>query len=266
MDPVRLSQAIVALTDLVDRLRGPDGCPWDAEQTDHTIKIYLIEEAFEVLDAIEKASPKDVCLELGDLLFQVVFLARLAEERDEFNFVDLVQKITKKMIRRHPHVFGEVKVRNAEDVADNWAKIKKAEKVESEVPSNLLSSIPANLPALLRAHRLSERASRTNFYEESPEEAKWHKALNELDAFRSSVAKNDMERAACHMGDLLFSVASLSRQLGLNAENSLREANKRFLEYFERIERELKNSGIDPENATAEQMKNAREILKNHQR
>ena len=128
MDSDRLSKAIVALTNLVARLRGPEGCPWDARQTDSTIKIYLIEEAFEVLDAIEKSSPEDVCLELGDLLFQVLFLARLADERNEFDFIDVVEKITKKMIHRHPHVFGEVKVNSAEDVANNWANIKKAEK------------------------------------------------------------------------------------------------------------------------------------------
>jgi MazG family protein len=256
MDSDRLSKAIVALTNLVARLRGPEGCPWDARQTDSTIKIYLIEEAFEVLDAIEKSSPEDVCLELGDLLFQVLFLARLADERNEFDFIDVVEKITKKMIRRHPHVFGEVKVNSAEDVANNWANIKKAEKGKTNDLSHLLSSVPVNLPALLRAHRLSERASRMDFQGVNPDET-WLKVQKGFDELRSAIASEGGDRIAEIIGDLLFGLASLSRQYRLNAENILREANNRFLEYFIMIERELKNSGIEPEKATAEQMKSA---------
>ena len=129
MDPTRLTEAVKALVQLVDRLRGPGGCPWDAKQTDSSIKVYLIEEAYEVLDALEKSIPEEVCMELGDLLFHVVFLAKLAEERNEFDFVEVVEKITEKMVRRHPHVFGDVRVDNAEDVAYNWARIKRNETV-----------------------------------------------------------------------------------------------------------------------------------------
>ncbi|MBW2216862.1 MAG: nucleoside triphosphate pyrophosphohydrolase, partial [Deltaproteobacteria bacterium] len=119
MDPDRLLKAVTGLVDLVEKLRGPGGCPWDAKQTDATIKLYLLEEAYEVLDAIEKTSPPDVCEELGDLLFHIFFLARLAEERKEFDFSEVVEKITEKMIRRHPHVFGNTTVDSADDVAVN---------------------------------------------------------------------------------------------------------------------------------------------------
>ena len=152
MNSNRLSKAVVALTDLVTRLRSPAGCPWDAKQTDSTLKMYLLEEAYEVLDAIENSSPEDVCLELGDLLFQILFLAQLAAERKEFDFTDVVEKITEKMIRRHPHVFGETRVADAEDVKRNWAKIKAKEKEAARKTSSVVESVSMNLPALLRAH------------------------------------------------------------------------------------------------------------------
>ena len=123
MDINRSADAIRSLVKLVARLRGPGGCPWDAEQTDDTIKIYLLEEAYEVLDALEDASPGEVCSELGDLLFQILFLTQLASEREEFDFNGVVEGITEKMTRRHPHVFGDTKVNGSEDVASNWAVI-----------------------------------------------------------------------------------------------------------------------------------------------
>ena len=123
-----MSKAIVTLVELIARLRGPAGCPWDAKQTDSDIKTYLIEEAYEVIEAIESANSQEVCEELGDLLFQILFLAQLATERNEFDITEVLEKITEKMIYRHPHVFGQTKVNSAEEVARNWAKIKKTEK------------------------------------------------------------------------------------------------------------------------------------------
>ena len=162
MELNRLSSAIVELARLVGRLRSPGGCPWDARQTDSTIKMYLLEEAYEVLEAVEGSSPMDVCQELGDLLFQILFLAQLAAEREEFDFTDVVEGITEKMIHRHPHVFGGVSVETAEDVALNWAKIKREEKKEAGRTTSQLDGVPEGLPALSRAHRLSERATRAD--------------------------------------------------------------------------------------------------------
>jgi MazG family protein len=236
MDPDRLSRAIVDLVELVERLRGPGGCPWDAEQTDATIKIYLLEEAYEVLEAIEKSSSTDVCLELGDLLFQVLFLARLAEERNEFDLVELIEKITEKMVRRHPHVFGELKADTAEDVALNWAKIKKAEKGALYAASSL-ENVPVNLPALLRAHRLGERAFREGFDLPGTGEA-WDGVQERFEKLRTALAEKNKDLVGEVMGDLLFDIAGLARAWRLNAEDVLRLANQRFLERFEEVEKE----------------------------
>jgi MazG family protein len=236
MDPDRLSSAIVDLVELVERLRGPGGCPWDAEQTDATIKIYLLAEAYEVLEAIEKSSPVDVCLELGDLLFQVLFLARLAEERNEFDLVELIEKVTEKMIRRHPHVFGAERVETAEDVALNWAKIKKTEKGALQATSSL-KSVPANLPALLRAHRLCERALREGYDLHGNGEA-WDGVQERFEELRNALAEKDKDLFGELMGDLLFDLAGLARAWRLNAEDLLRLANQRFLERFEGAEKE----------------------------
>ncbi len=245
MDPDRLSRAIVDLVGLVERLRGPGGCPWDAEQTDATIKIYLLEEAYEVLEAIEKSSSTDICLELGDLLFQILFLARLAEERNEFDFVQVIETIKAKMIRRHPHVFGEVKVDTAEDVALNWAKIKKSEKGALHEASSL-ENVPVNLPALLRAHRLGERASREGFDPlhvgaglAPPDKGQiWDGVQERFEKLRTALAEQNKDLLGEIMGDLLFDIAGLARAWRLNAEDVLRLANQRFLERFEARKKE----------------------------
>ncbi len=262
MDTDRLSRAIVALVELVVRLRGPGGCPWDAKQTDSSIKIYLLEEAYEVLEAIEKSSSQDVCEELGDLLFQILLLAQLAAERKEFDFIEVVEKITEKMIFRHPHVFGQTRVSNAEDVALNWARMKMA---ENSIPGDafpLLGSVPENLPALLRAHRLSERVSRVGFDWVNADEV-WDKVQEEFEELRSAIAKGHREDIGEEMGDLLFSVVNLSRHWGFNSEDLLRSANQKFLKRFEKMVRELKASGIELEEATREQMDQAWEKIKN---
>jgi len=256
MDSDRLSKAIVALANLVARLRGPGGCTWDAKQTDSSLGIYLLEEAYEVLDAIEISSPGDVCQELGDLLFQILFMAKLAEERKEFDFIEVIERITEKMIRRHPHVFGKTMVDSAEDVALNWAKIKKREKGASYETSSLLESVPMNLPALLRAHRLSERAAKEGLQRVNSNET-WVWAQKRFEKLRSAIKNEDRVQVADDMGELLFSLVNLAREHGLNAENTLRISNRRFLDRFENMERELKASGIEPEKATPEQMEHA---------
>jgi MazG family protein len=243
MDPDRLPKAFVDLVDLVVRLRGPGGCPWDAEQTDSTIKLYLLEEAYEVLEAIEKSSPLDVCLELGDLLFHILLLAQLAEERKEFDFVEVVERITEKMIRRHPHVFGKTKVDNAEDVALNWAMIKKEEKGDPKDTSSLLKDVPVNLPALLKAHRLNERASKVDF-DWPNADAVWDEVLEKFEELSAAVSRQDRDLFSEEMGDLLFSLANLARHWGFNSEHLLRVANRKFLDHFEKIEATTQVHGL----------------------
>ena len=233
--------AVKALMDLVARLRSPGGCPWDAKQTDSTIKIYLLEEAYEVLDAIDKSSAADVCEELGDLLFHIIFLARLASERRQFDFIDVVEKITEKMIRRHPHVFGETKLNNAEEVVENWAIIKKGEKGPLS-DASVLDSIPGNLPALMRAHRLGERSSRVGFSSQDANTA-WDEAIEKFDDLKAAVANGEKSLVGQKMGEVLFCLATLSRSWGLNSEHLLRIQNRRFSDLVMEQERVSKQDG-----------------------
>ena len=225
----QLASALIALSDLVSRLRGPEGCPWDREQTDSTIKTYLLEEAYEVLDAIENGSPESVCEELGDLLFQIIFLASLAEVRGEFDFTEVMEKIASKMIRRHPHVFGGAQVKNPAEVSKNWAEIKKAEKGASDAIQPLLERVPIDLPALMRAHRLIERALQSNM--DLKNETKIRETVHkEYEELQRAISEDDKERIGILVGELLFSLANLARHFGSNAEDALRGANKKFIE------------------------------------
>ena len=225
----QLAKALIVLSDLVSKLRGPEGCPWDREQSDSTIKMYLLEEAYEVLDAIENGSPENVCEELGDLLFQIIFLASLAEWRGDFDLTEVMEKIADKMIRRHPHVFGGVQVKNPAEVSKNWEEIKKTEKGDAETTQSELERVPIDLPALMRAHRLGERAHRKNKGLKNVAKIREH-VHEEYKKLQGAIAKEDKEQIGILMGDLLFSLANLSRHFGVNAEDALRRANNKFIE------------------------------------
>jgi len=261
IDTDKLGRAMGELLSLVRRLRAPNGCPWDAKQNNHTIKVYLMEEAYEVLDAIENASSDETCGELGDLLFQIVFLAALAEENGEFDFMEVVEKITAKMIRRHPHVFSNTKVDSADQVAINWARIKREESDEAESVSATLNHVPIGLPALLRAHRLSERAGKIGFDWADRGEI-WKKVMEEVEELKRAVESDDEQAAYEEMGDLFFSLVNLSRHWGMNAEDLLRSANRKFLNRFEQMENYLNRRGVSLEKATTDQMNGAWETVK----
>jgi MazG family protein len=256
MDPHNLSKAITGLVTLVERLRSPQGCPWDAKQTDSTIRIYLLEEAYEVLEAIEKGSPLEVCQELGDLLFQIVFLSQLGAERQEFDLTEVIERITEKMIRRHPHVFGDKQVRNADDVVKNWRMIKQTEKGNNARSGSALMAVPKDLPALLRAHRLLERASHFkvagetvgDLLEDICQSAAQMKAANE---------SGDQKSAVDQIGPFLFSLTKLSRLWGMNAEHLLRGVNHDFVDRFHRVETVFREQGKDIEKATPEEIQKA---------
>ena len=256
-----MSKAFLALSELVSRLRGPGGCPWDAQQTDSTIKMYLLEETYEVMDAVERGTPEEVSMELGDLLFHIIFLVRLAEERGEFDLVEVIEKITEKMITRHPHVFGTTDVKGPEEVAQNWERIKKTENGTVKSFSSLLQSVPEGLPALLRAHRLSERASKRNLDWLSAE-AVWKRVEKGWRELRNAIIEEHEEPSGEEMGDLLFGLVNLIRHWGLNAEHLLRNTNTQFLERFQRMEEELMERGIDLDKATSDEMDRAWERVK----
>ncbi len=222
-----LSTAVWGLIELVDRLRGPDGCPWDAKQTPATIKMYLLEESYEVVDAIERGSTEDVCQELGDLLFQIIFLARLAAEKGEFDFVTVMERITLKMTRRHPHVFGEANLQNAEEVADHWAAIKRRERESAKRTTSSPPGLPKDLPALLAAHRLSERLSRIGMRPKGRDEI-GSRVAEGSEKLKQMGPDQDPAKVGERIAVLLFDIADFARRWGLNAEHLLRTANRTF--------------------------------------
>jgi tetrapyrrole methylase family protein/MazG family protein len=223
------AEVFTALWSLVERLRGPGGCPWDAKQTAESIKTYVLEEAYEVADAVERKSPEDVCDELGDLLFQVLFMASIYKGSGDFDLHEVLENIHKKMVRRHPHVFGPAEVNSAEEVAANWEKVKKEELGLSEDARWPLEKVPENLPALLRAHRLIERAVKHRLLGPGDEE-RWGEVEDIGGALREAVLEGDRQRIATTVGELLFRLVALARTWGLNAEDLLREKNRRFIE------------------------------------
>jgi MazG family protein len=228
MEKNELAKAFLDLCDIMHRLRGPGGCPWDAQQTAETVKTYLLEEAYEALDAVDRGDSEGLCQELGDLLFQILFLATIAEEEGHFELLRVIMEITRKMIHRHPHVFAETTVADAEEVAENWEKIKRQEKGLSATSSKLMESVPSNLPALLRAHRLMERAARV----ESNDADRWAEVQVAFRDLSQVLATDDKEAIKEELGDLLIALVGLAGQRGLNAEHILREANERFLGRF----------------------------------
>lgn len=241
---MRADDAFEELVRIMERLRGPGGCPWDREQTHQSIKRYLIEEAHEVAEAIDRQDFGELCSELGDLMLQIVFHAQMAREAGRFTIEDVVRGITEKMRRRHPHVFGDVEVSGANEVLRNWARIKQEEK-QAQEDRSLLSGVPRSLPALQRAHRLGEKASHVGFdWPDAP--AVLSKVREELTEFEQALAARHHDRAAEELGDLLFACASLARHLRLHAEDVLQAANERFLARFRWMEGQLEAAGKDP--------------------
>jgi tetrapyrrole methylase family protein/MazG family protein len=221
--------------EIVKRLRKE--CPWDREQTNDSIKAATIEEAYEVVESIEKKNYDDLKKELGDLLLHVVFHTVIASELNGFTIDDVIESITEKLIRRHPHVFGEVKVSGAEEVKKNWEEIKLSEGRET-----LLEGIPEMLPALQRAHRLQEKAAKVGFDWEKKEDV-WKKVIEEVEEMHRSESEGNYDKLEDEVGDVFFAMVNYSRFLGVNPENALRRTNTKFINRFGYIERKIKESG-----------------------
>ena len=235
--------AVAELLDIMARLRDRErGCPWDVEQTFATIAPYTIEEAYEVADAIERDDLDDLKDELGDLLFQVVFHARMAEEGGAFAFADVARAICDKMLRRHPHVFGQAQVADSAEQTKRWEELKREERGSASPDAGVLDDVPVGLPALMRAVKLGKRAASVGF--DWPDvagvRAKVDEELAELDA---AAASGDRDDIAAEMGDLLFSVANWCRHLHLDPETCLRSASARFARRFRAVESEVAASG-----------------------
>jgi MazG family protein len=229
------------LINLIESLRGPSGCPWDKKQTPESMVIYLIEEIYELADAIRSENPAEISEELGDVLFHVFFLARMFQEGGDFSIEDVAGMITQKMIRRHPHVFGTHKIKNADDVVQNWQKIKLSEKRSADKDS-ILDSVPANLPALLRAYMISDRTFKAGIEQHSPSE--WLVELEtKLDELKSSLDTRNQKRINRQCGEFLFAFVKFVRSVGVHPETSLAGSVKEFEERFKRVEKQTTGSG-----------------------
>jgi tetrapyrrole methylase family protein/MazG family protein len=241
------------LVEIMSRLRGPDGCPWDRDQTHESLKPYLIEEAYELLEAIDTKNDQDIRDELGDVLLQVVFHAQLAREKSRFTIEDVAEAISEKLIRRHPHIFGDTEVDDADHVVRNWEAIKSQEKKEKGETDSVLGSIPLALPALQRARRIQQRASKVGFDWEKVGEVA-DKVKEEMDEFLEAHANGNADHAEEELGDLLFALVNLSRFMDICPEEALRKTMTKFQSRFEYIEAELAKQDKHPRTASLEEM------------
>ena len=246
------AEAFAELVRIMERLRGPGGCPWDREQTRASIKPYLIEEAYEVAEAIEDNDIDELRAELGDLLLQIVFHSEMAREEGLFTVEDVIRGITDKMIRRHPHVFGDTEVSGSADVLRNWARIKADERRDREDRSTV-AGVPRAMPALLRAHRLSEKASRVGFDWEQASDV-LEKVEEELSELRAAVELGERAEVEAELGDVLFALTSLGRHLDIQAEDALQRASDRFIRRFRYIEARLAERQQHVHDASVDEM------------
>jgi MazG family protein len=265
------------LVQLMARLRSPEGCPWDREQTYETLAPMLLEEAYEAFEAVEEARegrPMGLRDELGDLLFQIVFYAQVAAERGEFTVADVTEAIHSKMVRRHPHVFGEARAEDSAEVLRNWEAIKAEEKRaagkdERAETSSLLDGVSLKTPALMEAHQLSTKAARVGFDWQKIEDIfdKLHEEIDELRAaihsHRESAAEEDRARVREELGDLLFAVTNIARHLQVEPEAALKSTSRKFRRRFRYIEESLQARGRTLDAATLEEMEELWQEAKN---
>lgn len=248
------------LSELVARLRGPDGCPWDREQKFSDVRAYLLEEAHEVAGAIDQQDTLELQRELGDLLFQLVFVSRLAEEEGAFTLAEVVEGVESKMIARHPHVFGDEELPDSRAVREAWER----RKLDSNDPgTSLLSGLPASLPALLAAYRLGQKTAGVGFDWPGPVEV-LQKLEEELEELRAELVGDDHDGEAVsdELGDLLFTLASLARHLGVDPEAALARANQKFLRRFTAMEEAFREEGRSLGAATLEELEAAWQQVK----
>ena len=237
---------------IMAKLREPEGCPWDREQTLETLKDYLVEESYEVLEAINMQDMPHLQEELGDLLYQIIFISRVCEEEGAFTIDDVISGISAKIKRRHPHVFGSEKVNSSGEVLVRWEEIKMEEKNQKEKPSTL-SGIPEALPAILKAKRISEKVARVGFDWEKISDLmeKLHEELSELMQSIESFNKKEIEE---EIGDLLFVMVNIGRKLQIDPEAALQRCNRKFMKRFEFVEERLKMRGKRPGASTLAEM------------
>lgn len=248
------------LVEIMRRLRGPHGCPWDRQQDHHSLKRYLLEEVYEAIEAIDDEDYGRLCGELGDVLLQVVFHAQLAAEEGYFDIRDVLTRINDKLVRRHPHVFGDVTVRDADEVLDNWEHIKRGE-ADNRDRKSVLDGVPRALPALQRAQKIQQKAAKVGF--DWPDASgPWAKIREEIEELERAAKSGDKVDAGRELGDLLFAVVNLARFLHVDAEDCLRQAVQRFERRFQAMEEKARRAGQALEDMTLADMDELWEAVK----
>jgi MazG family protein len=257
------SAEFARLVEIVARLRAPDGCPWDREQTIDSLKPFVLEETYEVLETIDHHDHAALREELGDFLYQAIFLAQLEQEAGHFSIADSVRSAADKLVRRHPHVFardeGELPLESAGQVRARWEEIKAQERGALSKPQTLLSGIPSTLPGLLRAYHIGIRAASVGFEWTRTGEVldKIQEEVDELRDVIQGAEPIERERAEEELGDVLFSIANLSRRLGIEPETALRKANDKFTRRFEAMDQSVSSSGRAMRDLTLEELEHA---------
>jgi XTP/dITP diphosphohydrolase/tetrapyrrole methylase family protein/MazG family protein/ATP diphosphatase len=255
------------LLGIMGKLRAPGGCPWDAEQTMSSLRRYILEEAHELVEAVDGGNAMDIAEECGDLLLQVVFMAQIASEAGAFGMEDVCRAICDKLVKRHPHVFGDVSVHGSDDVSRNWEIIKSGERQARGVDDSAMAGIPKGLPALLRALRISERAARKGFdWRFGDVDAVRAKVLEELDELKAEITGGDAETVREELGDALFALANMSRHLGMDPEGALQEANEKFIGRFRAVEKLAANENLRMEEAPLDKLEALWRSAKNIER
>jgi tetrapyrrole methylase family protein/MazG family protein len=257
----RKKHSFQRIAEIIDRLRAPDGCLWDRQQKKGDVGRYLLEEAYEVIDAIEGGKSEALCEELGDVLFQILFLARISEEAGEFDISDVIDRISEKMIRRHPHVFGDTAVESVDEIRSNWENIKIHDEGKTDWKGSLIYKIPRSLPSLSRAKKITESASKVGFDWES-KEGVLEKIEEELEELKAALGIEGASLIKEEIGDLLFSIVNLCRFTEVDPEEALRSSIAKFIKRFAFIEKSLKDEGKTPDEASLEEMDRLWDIAK----
>jgi MazG family protein len=257
--PGRAAAGFARLVEIMARLRSPEGCPWDREQTFDTIKPYLLEETYEVMDSIDARDWVGLADELGDLLLQIVFFSQMAKEAGHFDVTDAIEAINNKLVRRHPHVFADGEAKTSDEVLRKWDEIKATEKAASTKPRGLLGGVPRSLPALMEARQIAGRAAGAGFDWNNVDEVleKLREELTELEAARYSLSQGhpgSQEALQDEIGDLLFVIVNIARFLKVDPEQALRGTNSKFRRRFEHVEQGLEAQGKSPREASIEEM------------
>ena len=242
------AKAFVRLLDIMDDLRAK--CPWDMKQTNLTLSHLTIEECFELVDALRDEDNQEIKKELGDIFLHLVFYSKIGEEKEQFTITDVLNAICEKLIYRHPHIYGDTKVNDVDEVLENWEKLKLKEKGEK---SSVLDGVPRSLPSMIKAYRIQDKVKGVGFDWDDMADVK-AKVYEELEELESEVKANDKDKMEAEMGDLFFALINYSRHLGINPENALARTNAKFITRFQSMENDIKAESLDITNMTLEEM------------